>query len=381
MFEDSQGILYGLHNYGDVTADVIGVDPEVDIVNADIEPHLWYSDGTRVDVKTIKEDAFGGCRNLISVKIPDTVTKVERNAFFDCNNLKRVEVGKGMEKMEGSNLGSGYGDSVEELVKVYWRSVTPPEYGLLSYGSVNYVPDDSYLKYYNFRDAYVYDRIDDRFEVNGLIYIPYDEDSCDLVDCDYTTNRQEIKISNEVFYNGKKYSVRNLRPGACYGNKVFKKISFDFDGDIPYSMCTGCGELEILEIPSTVREIGGRAFAHCYKLENIELKNCGGVGQSAFYRCNTLKNAIVHESVAYLGSNVFPRNVGTLTNYNAIPTKLDSNALSLIDKDNCILHIPQGSLDRYRSADSWKDFKNIVEDGIPAGVDDISALTRVRDKR
>ena len=42
--------------------------------------------------KTISDDAFEGCRDLISVTVPDSVTNIGCWAFYDCKSLASVTV-------------------------------------------------------------------------------------------------------------------------------------------------------------------------------------------------------------------------------------------------------------------------------------------------
>jgi hypothetical protein len=59
-----------------------------------------------------------------------------------------------------------------------------------------------------------------------------------------------------------------------------------------------------------------------------------------------------------------------------------SSVFDGIDKDNCVLYVPDGSVDAYKAADVWKEFKiikpisstgisGLVIDGIPFDVYDL----------
>lgn len=43
-------------------------------------------------VTSISNYAFSGCKNLVSVKIPNTVKKIGEKAFYDCSSLKDIKI-------------------------------------------------------------------------------------------------------------------------------------------------------------------------------------------------------------------------------------------------------------------------------------------------
>ena len=75
------------------------------------------------------------------------------------------------------------------------------------------------------------------------------------------------------------------------------------------------------------------------------------IGYSAFYGCEFLADIYCYASTpahAYYGT--FSKNTYS----------------------NCTLHVPYGAIDRYKTADGWKEFANIVEFD-PTGVEAVSA--------
>ena len=43
------------------------------------------------------------------------------------------------------------------------------------------------------------------------------------------------------------------------------------------------------------------------------------------------------------------------------PSLKNSNQFDIVDKNNCVVWVPKGSLSAYKGADVWKDFANIFE--------------------
>ena len=69
-----------------------------------------------------------------------------------------------------------------------------------------------------------------------------------------------------------------------------------------------CTNLRSVKIPSTVREIGPRAFSDCWNLTNITFASDSGlttVGESAFTNCTRLTSITFPKTLSRLGANCF----------------------------------------------------------------------------
>ncbi len=60
---------------------------------------------------------------------------------------------------------------------------------------------------------------------------------------------------------------------------------------------------------------------------------------------------------AFLGCSAITK----LVSLNTTPPTCDIEALWDIDKQKCKLYVPKNSLEAYKAADQWKDFKNMEE--------------------
>lgn len=109
----------------------------------------------------------------------------------------------------------------------------------------------------------------------------------------------ETIIPTRFEYEGNLYQVTRV----VYPNGV-SYISHDVAAEHPYLTSVG--------LPSTVREIGERAFYRCVHLEKVEMSNVTTIGTSAFEECtklSTLSNYQYWE--AYIGAQG--------TTYNTVP--------------------------------------------------------------
>ena len=102
----------------------------------------------------------------------------------------------------------------------------------------------------------------------------------------------------------------------------------------------GCRYLQdTLTIPKSVDVISERAFANCEKLSAVILpENLQVINDEAFSRCYSL-NYIECQAVE--------------------PPILSSSAFYGVEKNNFTLVVPEGSVEAYRNADNWREFKRI----------------------
>lgn len=148
----------------------------------------------------------------------------------------------------------------------------------------------------------------------------------------------------------------------------------------------GCTKLTSLTIPNSVTRIGNRTFGYCYGLTSFSIPssvtsigvnafvNCDGltsieipssvtsIGEYAFYGCTGLTSISIPSSVTYIGKDAF-YDCGKLNSiyaYSKVPVDLMySNYFFNVNKNTCILYVPIGSINAYRIANVWKDFRNV----------------------
>lgn len=77
-------------------------------------------------------------------------------------------------------------------------------------------------------------------------------------------------IPSSITYNGTEYSVTSIEAGAI----------------------SGWSFLESIHIPSSIKTIGEWAFAHCEKLERVEIEGSPTIGPFAFYNCPNITDVI-----------------------------------------------------------------------------------------
>lgn len=125
-------------------------------------------------------------------------------------------------------------------------------------------------------------------------------------------------------------------------------------------MFKGCINLKDVKLPDNITRISDYAFYGCSKLTSINLpKKLETIGDKVFYNCTSLKEITLPANVNTLGGNVF----GLCTNLTKIhclnpEPPLCSQTLGI--EETATLFVPTASLEKYKDAAVWKNFKNII---------------------
>lgn len=107
------------------------------------------------------------------------------------------------------------------------------------------------------------------------------------------------------------------------------------------TMFHGNHGLTNVDLPNTITEISDRAFRECVALSSIVLpSSLTKIGEQAFEGCTSLTKVTVN---------------------NSTPVAIVENVFS--NRANAVLLVPEGSVDAYKAADYWKEFKKILPIG------------------
>ena len=126
-----------------------------------------------------------------------------------------------------------------------------------------------------------------------------------------------------------------------------------------------CSGLTSVTIPNSVTSIGYEAFCDCSRLTSVTIPNSvTTIGSWAFYSCSGLTSVTIGNSVTSIGKYAFSCCSGltSIVSLNSNPPSLQgSYVFNNVDKNNCVVWVPKGSLSAYKGANWWKDFANIFE--------------------
>ena len=269
-------------------------------------------------VTSIGEYAFCNCSGLTSVTIPNSVTSIGYNAFADCSGLTSVTIPNSV-----TSIGSSAFSSCSKLT-----SVTIPN-SVTSIG------------------RFTFERC------SGLtsVTIPNSVTSIGEFAFSHCSGLTSVTILNSVTSIGK-YAFHN-----CSGltSVVVDKNNGTYDSR------NNCNA--IIETSTNNLIVGCK--------NTIIPNSVTSIGDCAFYNCSGLTSVTIPNSVTFIGKYAFEDCSGLtkLVSLAVEPPTCDNGTFKEVDKTTCQLIVPQESINKYKTADQWKEFLNIL--GYD-GVDDVS---------
>ena len=250
-------------------------------------------------VTSISKCTFQYCSSLVSVTIPNSVTSIGNGAFYYCRNLTSISIPNSV-----TSIGGGAFKGCSSLT-----TITIP-YGVTS--------------------------------IEGLFY-----------GCSSLTS---VLIPNSVIsiYNYAFYGCSNL-------TSITIPNSVTTIGNSAFDSCSG---LTSITIPNSVTSIGDRAFESCNKLTSITIpNNVTSIGDRAFSECKSLSSITIGSGVSSIKSLAFAScpEISDVYCYAENVPNTSSDAFEGSYIDYVTLHVPAASVDDYKAAEPWKNFKSIVD--------------------
>ena len=348
-------------------------------------------------VTSIGESAFSGCSGLTELTLPNSVTSIGNYAFSDCSGLEKITVDRGNKRYDSwGNCNSIIDTETNTLIVGCKNSVIPNSVTSIGYGAFRgcrgltelTLPNSlTEIGKYAFRGC------------SGLTELILPNSVTSIGDCAFSDCSGLEKIT--VDRGNKRYdSLGNcnsiIETGTntlivgCKNSVIPNSVTRI--GDCAFYGCTGLTELIL---PNSVRSIGDIAFTYCSGLEKITVEsgnscydsrdNCNSIidtefntlivgcknsvipnsvtsiGESAFSGCSGLTELTLPDSVASIGDGAFIycSGLSKITSLAEIPPVCGSGVFDRVNKTNCELIVPEGSVAAYTRAEVWNEFSSI----------------------
>ena len=315
-------------------------------------------------LKKNDSEAFCGCSGLTELTLPNSVKSIGDGAFADCSGLEKITVESGNSRYDSrDNCNSIIDKKTNTLIAGCKNSVIPNSVaridGLAFCGcsglteltlpnSVKSIGDGA------FADCSGLEKI--TVESGNSCYDS--RDNCNSI-IETETNTLIAGCKNSVIPN----SVTSIGNSAFCGCSGLTELTLpDNIHFIEGEAFMGCSGLTELTLPNSVKSIGDRAFAYCSGLTELTLPNSvTSIGNCAFGGCSGLTELTLPNSITSIGDYAFAycSDLSKITSLAEIPPMCGFKVFNGVNKTNCELIVPEGSVAAYTRAEDWNKFSNI----------------------
>lgn len=292
---------------------------------------VTYSSAT-FTVTTIGTEAFGYCRNLTSVVLPETIVEIYSGAFYQSTKLTSIRIPAAVAEISAGAFGGSTSMTAIEV--------------------------DEANPYFASSDGVLYNK-----DLSELVAFPAGKAT------QFTIPSTVTAIGGGAFSNCTPLtsvtipeSVTTIEDGAftrCTGlTSVVIPNSVTEMGDA-FDNCSG---LTSVTLGEGLTRIDSYSFRRCTALTSISIPNAvTEIGEDAFLYCTSLATVYLGENVNYLYSNCF-FGCGLKDFYCAATTPPDAEGAF---DDNvstaAVLHVPTGTRDSYAASYGWMKFFSVTE--------------------
>ncbi len=281
-------------------------------------------------IDTIRTFAFQDCESLVEINIPNTVRDIEWYAFYNCTSLKSITLSNSMDTLKGdmfrgcSNLEEvnlpntlkHIGMSAFENCGALTKINIPDSLhfieshafaGCTSLGPIR-IPTQAWMTDAAFLgvETIIYDGTSPESPWGAKRYI-----RGSYIDGDFVYVDEEKTILAGYIGNAQKVTipstVTTIQSTAFIGNETLKDVTVPNSVvSIENNLFKGCKELVSVQLSDNITEIGDNMFMGCENLSSITLPNSiTSIGTNSFYGCKSLSSVEMSTSVDFIGDSAF----------------------------------------------------------------------------
>ena len=291
-------------------------------------------------VINIGDLAFGNCRKLSNVNIPNSVTLIGAGSFNNCVSLTSVVIPSSVASMYASSFQncSNIASIIVEAENKSFDSrdncnaVITKGSNMLVVGCKNTIIPNSVTSIW--KRAFL-----GRTSLTNI-----------------TIPNSVTSIEEYAFYN-----CSNLT-SITIGNSVTRIGNYAFEY---------CSNLSSITIPNSVESIGNDAFSYCSSLTSVVIPNSVmSIGEGAFWINENLTKVTIHGTRIMFGNWAFAgcNKLESVESYDINPLTIDETVFGVVDDEgnytgftNASLYVRKGYESKYQTTSGWNLFANIAE--------------------
>ena len=154
------------------------------------------------------------------------------------------------------------------------------------------------------------------------------------------------------------------KPGA-YSNMLNKAIigkNVDSISAYTFNRCFG---IKSIVLPNGVKNIGNSSIYYCQSLTSITIPDSVlSLGSGAFSMCSSLASLTIPDSVTSIGNSAFSYCYGIKEYHflSSTPPTLGGTNVSEDISSDCIIYVPVGSAEAYKTATNWTTYSQYIQE-------------------
>lgn len=338
--------------------------------NCDFEDEMSFELLTNLvigeDVEKLPSYFLYDCNNLTELTIPENIDSIGGFSINFCENLKKVYF-----NAENCNIETIAAPN--EICNVFWACTALEE--VVIGDNVTIIPNNLFDNCSSLKKVSMSNSVKSignyAFSTTALETVMIPENVTFMGDGAFSS----CDSLKSLYYNAEFCNMEgnNESPIFAFCNALENVVFGENVKNIPFGLLYYCQNLTEVQIPNSVVEIGAQAF-NGSNLSKIEIPdNVVKIGERAFQHCYNVSSIKIGKSVEEIGKYAF-RNCSSanlVTSLSQIPPMATDVIFNDYTYNYGNLNVPTNSVDDYKKATGWKNFKKFTGVNV-SGVNDIS---------